>query len=319
MLIRGAEFGSARADIRLADGKIACIAPHILPQAGDEIVEAAGRTLLPGLHDHHIHLMSLAASLESVFCGPPAVATEAALIARLRANAGEGWLRGIGYHESVAGEITRAWLDRALPNRPARIQHRSGRLWIFNSVALDLLEAADAPFGAMGHLYDGDDWLRTRLRSAPPDLARGGALLASYGVTGVTDTSFRNGPEQFEILRAAHDTGALPQDVCIMGLPSLDAVRESPGVMRGEVKFHLHDHDHPAPDALRDAFRAAHDSGRAVAVHCVTLADLVLTLNALEEAGPRAGDRIEHASICPPDFYAQIKALDWGLIDAIIS
>ena len=63
----------------------------------------------------------------------------------------------------------------------------------------------------------------------------------------------------------------------------------------------------PSPDALRDLFERAHDAGRPVAVHCVTRAELVVTCAALEAAGvltgDRAdrGDRIEHASVAPPE------------------
>ena len=51
----------------------------------------------------------------------------------------EGWIRGVGYFESVAGELDRARLDRLAPARPLRIQHRSGALWMLNSAAVDRL------------------------------------------------------------------------------------------------------------------------------------------------------------------------------------
>jgi predicted amidohydrolase YtcJ len=38
-----------------------------------------------------------------------------------------------------------------------------------------------------------------------------------------------------------------------------------------------------------------------VAFHCVTRAELVLALAALESAGVERGDRIEHASVAPPE------------------
>ena len=42
-----------------------------------------------------------------------------------------------------------------------------------------------------------------------------------------------------------------------------------------------------------------HGQGRAVAVHCVTRVQLVLTLAALDAAGARRGDRIEHGALVP--------------------
>ena len=38
-----------------------------------------------------------------------------------------------------------------------------------------------------------------------------------------------------------------------------------------------------------------------MAVHCVTPAELVLTLSVLRAVGPHPGDRIEHASLVPRD------------------
>src|SRR5690606_20746043 len=101
------------------------------------------------------------------------VRTADALVAALKAADAQqppgAWLRGIGYHEAVAGELQRDWLDAVLPERPLRIQHRSGRLWILNSAALAALAPdADAPLERSGgrwtgRLYDADDWLRARI------------------------------------------------------------------------------------------------------------------------------------------------------------
>ena len=134
MLIRNAEIFSptdkqpATADIRIANGHIAAIG-NLTPNTGEQVLDAEGGAVLPGLHDHHIHLLSYAASLNSLCCGPPEVQNEADLLAALKGDDSRGWLRGRGYHESVAGPIDRHWLDCQLPDRPARIQHRSGRLW----------------------------------------------------------------------------------------------------------------------------------------------------------------------------------------------
>ena len=44
-------------------------------------------------------------------------------------------------------------------------------------------------------------------------------------------------------------------------------------------------------------------------VHCVTAAQLVVTLAALRAAGSRAGDRIEHAAVVPDDCLADLADL----------
>ena len=43
------------------------------------VLDAGGGTVLPGLHDHHVHLRSAASALDSLRVGPPAVSTEAQL------------------------------------------------------------------------------------------------------------------------------------------------------------------------------------------------------------------------------------------------
>jgi len=177
MLIRNAELGAWAGERRIADLRLEgqCIAAigALEPRAGERVIDAAGGALLPGLHDHHLHLFALAAAGSSVFCGPPEITDSAALAARLAAAPGTGWLRGTGYHESVAGDLDRAWLDRHGPDRPLRVQHRGGRRWIVNSRALDLLLAGDAapPAGldrARGHFDDEDGWLLARLAGQFP-------------------------------------------------------------------------------------------------------------------------------------------------------
>ncbi len=47
--------GSARLDIRTAGDKIAALAEQLAPEAGEEVIEASGRLVLPGLIDSHVH------------------------------------------------------------------------------------------------------------------------------------------------------------------------------------------------------------------------------------------------------------------------
>ena len=150
-LIREAEIKGQTTRVRLRDGRIEAVDPALEPDPGEVVVEAEGGALLPGLRDHHIHLLALAAARESVACGPPQVQDRRVLKRALRQAPGSetspqldstSWIRGVGYHESVAGDLDRDGLDALINHRPVRIQHRSGALWILNSLALERLDLA---------------------------------------------------------------------------------------------------------------------------------------------------------------------------------
>ena len=56
MLIQNARLSDGSAvDVRLAGGKIAAIGLSLTPESGEEVLNAAGRTLLPGFIDLHCH------------------------------------------------------------------------------------------------------------------------------------------------------------------------------------------------------------------------------------------------------------------------
>lgn len=291
MLIRRAEVDGRVVDVRITDGRIAAIGPALAPISGEAEVVAAGGALLPGLHDHHLHLNATAAAMASLRCGPPEIPSRQALAVALHGAPGNGWLRGVGYHDGI-GMIDRAWLDAHGPDRPIRIQHRGGRMWVLNSAAIAALGGGPAD----GRLIDGDAWLRARLPLDPPDLILVGAAMARRGVTGLTEVTPRNDPAD----HARYAAVGLPQHLLVMGRRSLDGL---PGI--GAVKLHYHDHDLPPLDGLIAEVAGAHDAGRPVAAHCVTLAELLLMLAAVEAAGAHPGDRIEHCGVAPPD------AIDW--------
>ena len=280
LLIRNAEVaGAPSLDVRCRGGLIVEVGER-LAVGGERVLEAAGGALLPGLHDHHLHFFALAAALRSVRCGPPAVRDAAALEAALRSAAGEGWIRGVGYHESVAGRLDRTRLDGWVAHRPMRIQHRSGKMWFLNTAGV---RAAGLDPGSNGRLFRRDRWLGTRV-DGDTDARGATELLASCGVTGITDATPHNDPGTVEDIVSA----AAHQRVVAMGNESLS---------NGALKIMLDDVDLPGIDALRTRMANAHAAGRPVAVHCVTRTELVFTLSTLLEAGVFPGDRIEHASV----------------------
>lgn len=290
MLIQRATLLDGTAvDIRVAE-RITAVEPMLTPLRGEPVYDAAGRTVIPGLHDHHVHLRSAAAALRSVRVGPAEVRNRAQL-ARALANADpgpDGWVRAVGYHEAVAGHLDRTVLDEVAPALPVRVQHRSGVLWTLNSAGLARVGMADHPDG---RLRSADSSWSDALQRNEIGLAEVSGRLSGLGVTGVTDATPDLEIDDMVRLLDTHRRGELRQRVLFL----------APG------KRILHDTDLDL-DGLTSWIAGRHDEGAPVAVHCVTAAQLVVTLAALQASGRHPGDRIEHASVVPDDGIASLAA-----------
>ena len=335
MLIVGGEvLGWGRVDVRVAGDRIAEVAAGLARQPGEPVLDARGGAVLPALHDHHVHLRSLAAARGSVPLGPPDVTDRAGFEAALRradrATPPGAWVRGVGYHESVAGPLDRTALDALVPGRPVRVQHRSGELWVLSSAALRAVGGPDGTGGpggtgdpgvpGDGRLWRRDRWLAERVPPAPLDLAAVSREAAAWGVSGFTDADPERSQADVDLLRDAAAAGALRQDVLLMSADGLDLTTGDEGdggaggdgcarLRPGPRKVLLDDATLPSLDDLAATVRDAHGRGCPVAVHCVTRVQLVLTLAALDEAGPHPRDRVEHAAVVPPELRADMRRL----------
>lgn len=287
-LLRAVEVDGARTDVRLAAGGVIAVGA-LSPEPGEAVVEGRGGALLPGLHDHHVHLLATAAALASV--------DVRAGLASLAGQPGSGWLRAVGW----SGEGDRHALDAVVGDRPLRVQHRSGALWVLNTAAVEALGLTtsdhpgierDAEGLPTGRLWRADDLLAARLGTAPPDLAALSRRLAALGVTGVTDATPDLTPETCALLRRE-----VPQRLQLLGDPDAS----------GPWKVVLPDHALPSLDDLVARLRAARP--RPVAVHCVTREALVLLLAALDEVGPHQGDRVEHGSVVPLELAGRLPTV----------
>lgn len=312
-LLRRVEVDGQVVDVRVADGLVAEIGTDL--HGDDHVIDGEGGALIPGLQDHHVHLYAAAAAAASVMVGPPVVTDAVMLRVALQTADDEqppgSWLRAVGYHESVAGDLDRAALDALVPGRPVRVQHRSGAGWTLNSAAIDAVDLQgqrhpgierDGAGRPTGRLHRADDWLRALLPAdAGPDLRLLGAQLAAYGVTGVTDTTPFTLVTDLDLLTDAVASGALPQRVTITGGPDLAEMAAPAGLRLGSVKLVIDDATYPALDEIAAHITRAHAADRNVAVHCVTRTALVLALTAWDVTGSRCGDRVEHGAVVPPE------------------
>jgi len=276
-------------DLRV-DGCVDELADTLAPRPGEDVLDAAGGTVLPGLHDHHVHLYSAAAAQTSIRVGPPQVRDRGGFAAALASaqTGDDGWIRAVGYHDSVAGPLDRDALDAVVPSAPLRVQHRSGVLWILNSAGLVRVGLAGHPDG---RLRSADSWSDALSRSQT-NLADLSGRLSRYGLTGITDAT----PDLdiIDIVRFSelHRHDELHQHVHCL----------APG------KRILHDDDLDL-EQLTGWIAERHRDGSPVAIHCVTAAQLMVTIAALREAGCDARDRIEHAAVVPADCLADVADL----------
>ena len=282
MLIRNVEVeghGSV-VDVRIDGGRIAEIGSGL---TGPGDVDGRGGALLPGLHDHHVHLAALAAEAASVRVGPTDVRDRTAFAAALVGGPPGEWVRAVGYHESVAGELDRWVLDALVPDRPARVQHRTGALWVWNSAALRA-----AGLDGDGRFWREDERLRGFVPPTRLDLEGVGRRAAALGVTGFTNADPHPASGLTQML------SVLPQRLLVMGVDE-------------PVKLMLDDPTLPTPAQL--ARTIGEIRPRPVAVHCVTRVQLLVTLLALDEVGPADGDRIEHGSVIPAETIPWLRRL----------
>jgi predicted amidohydrolase YtcJ len=144
-----------------------------------------------------------------------------------------------------------------------------------------------------GRLRSADRSWSDTLQRNEDGLAEVSSRLSAYGVTGVTDAT-----PDFEVsdivkLMQAHRHGELRQRVHCLA--------------PGKRILHDVDLDH---DELVAWIAERHAADAPVAVHCVTAAQLVVTLSALREAGTHPQDRIEHAAVVPDDSIAELTDLN---------
>lgn len=326
ILLRRAEVNGALVDVRVDGETITEIGPNLSSERRDEVVDAGGGALFPGLHDHHLHLLALAAAEQSVPVGPPSVTDRSTFATALHdadATLPVGrWIRAVGYHERAAGDVDRNMLDTIVPGRPVRVQHRSGALWMLNSAALHAIGLAgpsdhavdgvelDDDGHATGRLWRLDGWLRDRVPNEPVDLRTTSRRLLRHGVTGVTDATPFEDAESLRYLARAVDEGDVAQRVMVTGGPDL-RWDEPSSLERGPVKLLYADHEPVSFDAILAGIRQARTQNRPVAIHAVTASTVALIVAAIEELGARPGDRVEHGALVPLGLAARLA--DFGV------
>ena len=315
-VISNAEVDGRLVSVVIEDEIIAAIDVH--PPAGETgDIDANGAALIPGLHDHHVHLLAMAARDEGLDLD--SLDDERAFdlaLSHAADSAGDGWVRASGYDEHRHGQIDCRRLDALVGATKVRVQHRSGLAWVLSSAGLEAVLGDDIPSRVeldasgkpTGRLLRLDAWLAERVGVSAPSLQKIGAQLSSFGITGVTDATYNLGAGRAELLRQAVQSGALPQSLTLLGVTDDERSSVEGWASVGPAKILVDEVVGLDVDLLAKQIEGHHSVGRAVAIHAVSRAETVTVVTALALAGMMHGDRIEHGSVLPVDLDPLLEA-----------
>jgi predicted amidohydrolase YtcJ len=201
-----------------------------------KVLNLAGDTVLPGLHDTHVH--PIFAGLGSRKCVIPAEATLQDTLERVKAcvakQSAGAWVTGREWDVSALGSVPhRAQLDAIAPNNPVLLEDQSAHSYWANSKALALAGVTrdtpnpaggiierDATGEPTGILRESAAELVQRHVPAPSDQELRSALtwslqkMLSFGITSFTEAAlgFSAGVKrELETYAALADSGVLKQ------------------------------------------------------------------------------------------------------------
>lgn len=231
---------AVRAGKILAVGSNEDIAPCTSPRT--EVLDLAGKTVLPGLIDVHTHALEWAKGIlrNEIDANYPKVRSVADIVEQVRQRAAAAapgqWILGFGWDDAKLEErrlITRQDLDPVAPDNPVYLMHVSGHLSVANSVALRLAgisrDTSDPPGGLIERDASGEPTgvlkdtamplVGQILPGDPPDLARRAAKLVSEKALEVGLTTIHDiwvSPEEMRGYQQAYQRGDLKARVRIV-------------------------------------------------------------------------------------------------------
>ena len=284
--------GVGGCEVVIEEGRVSDILRAVVPGPKRQKLDGAGGAVVPGLWDHHAHVLATAALDWSVNVAQIREINE--FIGTLRQairRSTEPEIRVVGYDELELGELTGPRLDRMIETSvPIRVQHRSGHQWVYNNAAQRALgQSVQTP-------EDGVVWreptsrpnakFTRQVRHAVHGVIQ--KLIAS-GCVGVSDMSATATAEDIRALRALLEPTLF-----------LEAYGE-PNNGSGFIKHIASDHEYQDPDEVASWMENVDDK---VAIHTVSAETLALITSAGEDLGPHV--RLEHVFMASDDLLTSL-------------
>lgn len=320
MLLGNARIGDRDRDILIEDGRIVEIG-----SIGTGDVDLAGRWVVPGLWDHHVHFTQWALTSQRLDLSGASSAAEAARLVASAAGEAAGILAGAGFRDGLWPDVpTAAVLDDAAGRVPVVLV--SGDLhaaWL-NTAALERFGFAGHPSGL---LREDDAFAVTRMLGEIDDVTLDAWALAAArhaaarGVVGIADLEMTWNRETWERRQASgndllrvqfaiypqHLDRAIDDGLSTgLDLGPLLTVGGFKILTDGSLNTrtaYVHD-EYPdgghgiltaPPEQLLPLLRRAAGAGLEPWVHAIGDHANTLALDAFEELG--IGGRIEHAQL----------------------
>ena len=313
-------------------------------------IDCHGMTLLPGFHDAHCHVLAFASRLLQLDCTlekAPSISHISDLIARQSRHTPPcQWIRAYGYDERLLNEArhpTAADLDRAAPDHPVRLDHRTGHATVLNTPAMILLgigpnfqgpphsvvlrDESGNPNGVFLEMTPEIGRMMSPFRSEnefEDGVKRANALLLSKGITTVQDAGANNGIDQFNTFHKLKAARILsPRLTMMVGLPhthneelrSATTRHHENGLRLGATKIMATSTTgelRPSAEELAEIAVDQHRRGRQLAFHAVEAEAIIAAAQAIADARrshprPDHRHRIEHCAEAPSEILKLVK------------
>ena len=302
-------------------------------------IDCQGKTVIPGFHDAHCHILGYADSLANIDISPSSVHSIDDIVSKIKdaaslVPAGK-WIRCSGYNEYYPADKrhpTRQDLDRATISHPVKLTHRSGHAHVLNTLALArtvITNESEEPNGGMierdlesgdpnGILFGMGSYL-ARIIPLPDEgeldgsVAMASAAMLRLGITSVQDASASNDLSRWKQFISLKCKGIFaPKTILMFGaseVANLPLSDPATGLSSGAVKIMLDEvrgHINPSQSELNSLVNIIHELKLQVAIHAVEEATIDAASEAIsfvQQKNPNAGQRhrIEHCSVCTAD------------------